>query len=63
MYVGTQGMRAGTMVRRFVTRAIGAGVQVSDFRARAAVKDAAATMGVSEHVLDHRIWRYESGRD
>ncbi|PFG41442.1 hypothetical protein ATJ88_0081 [Isoptericola jiangsuensis] len=63
MHVGTEGVKADTMIRRFVTRAVGESVRVSDIRARAAVKDAAASMGVSERVLDHRIWRYESGRD
>jgi len=62
MNVGLQGVKADTMVRRFVTRASGARQTVSVDRARAAVKAAADLIGVSHKRLDHAIWRTESGR-
>jgi hypothetical protein len=62
MLAGQDGVKADTMVRRFVTRAVGASQQVSVERARAAVREAAERLGVQQSVLDHRIWRSESGR-
>lgn len=62
MLVGQDGVKADTMLRRFVTRAVGATQQVTVERARAAVREAANLLGVSQNVLDHRIWRFESGR-
>jgi hypothetical protein len=62
MLTGQDGVKADTMLRRFVTRAVGASKQVSVDRARAAVREAADLLGVSPTVLDHRIWRRESGR-
>ncbi|MFB7797254.1 hypothetical protein [Isoptericola sp. NPDC056134] len=62
MNVGLQGVKADTMVRRFVTRAVGAQKPVSIDTARAAVKGAADLIGVSFKRLDHAIWRAQSGR-
>ena len=63
MNVGVQGVKADTMVIRFVTRAVNAPKPITVGRARTAVKDAADLIGVSYKALDHRIWKAESGRD
>ncbi len=62
MNVGLQGVKADTMVRRYVARAVGASKMVSVDRARAAVKGAADLIDVSYKRLDHAIWREESGQ-
>lgn len=59
MLVGEDGVKADTMVRRFVARATGQR-EVAAVRARAAVGEAARLLKVSSKALDHAIWRYES---
>lgn len=60
MNVGLDGSKADTMVRRFVTRAVGRTELVSPDRAQSALHAAADHLGVSRKLLDHTIWRYES---
>jgi len=52
-------VKADTMVRRFVARAVGDRA-VSVHRARQAVQGAAEVLGLAPRTLDHVIWRYES---
>ena len=59
MLTGVQGVKADTMVRRFVTAAVGASVLVSKERAESAVKAAASRLGVTERALDHAIWLHQ----
>lgn len=60
MNAGIDGVKADTMVRRFVTLALEADATVGIDRARAAVAGAAETFGVTSRTLDHAIWRYQS---
>lgn len=60
MLSGAEGVKADTMIRRFVARAVGAS-GVSDERAQRAVEGAAQLMKVDARVLDHAIWLYERG--
>ena len=62
MLAGTQGVKADTMVRRFVTTAVGAGSLVSSERAGTAVKAVAARLDVTERAFDHAIWGYQRTR-
>ncbi|GAB2472030.1 hypothetical protein [Xylanimonas ulmi] len=59
MLAGVQGVKADTMVRRFVTAAVGASVLVSKERAESAVKAAASRLGATERALDHAIWLHQ----
>jgi len=58
MLTGAVGVKADTMVRRFVAAAVGVQA-VTDERARQAVEDAARLLGVDARVLDHAIWLYQ----
>ncbi|QCW49533.1 hypothetical protein FE634_02285 [Nocardioides dongxiaopingii] len=61
MLLGHPGVKADTMVNRFVSKAIG--VKTADAkRAHGAVTGAAELLGVQARDLDHAIWRHESGR-
>lgn len=60
MLVGTEDVKPDRMILRFLTRAIG--YQPDLDQARALVRAAAAELGVTARTLDHRIWRFESGR-
>lgn len=51
--------KADTMVRRFVTAAVGAPALVSKERAEGAVKAAASRLDVTERALDHAIWLHQ----
>ncbi|PVA23703.1 heme peroxidase superfamily protein [Mycobacteroides abscessus subsp. abscessus] len=58
MLLGHDGVKADTLVTRFVTQAVGRDVsaeQVGDL-----VTDAAKELGVPATVLDHAIWRHMS---
>lgn len=59
MLAGEDGVKPDTMVRRFVTAAVGI-PEVSTERASLAVRAAADGLSVSAKALDHAIWRYES---
>lgn len=59
MLAGQDGVKPDTMVRRFVTAAVGI-PEASTERATLAVRAAADGLGVSAKALDHAIWRYES---
>lgn len=54
-----QGVKADTMVRRFVSAAVGENGLVSKDRAERAVKAAAGRLGSSQRALDHAIWLYQ----
>lgn len=61
MLLGHPGVKADTMIKRFVSEALM--VQDADpKRAHAAVMDAAKILGVRARDLDHAIWRHQSGR-
>lgn len=59
MLSGAQGVKADTMVRRFVTRAVEESGLVSKERAERAVKGAAQSFGSTQRALDHAIWLYQ----
>ena len=59
MLSGAQGVKADTMVRRFVTEAVGESGLVSMDRAERAVKAAAERFGLTQRTLDHAIWLYQ----
>ncbi len=61
MLAGIDGVKADTMVTRFVANAIGER-KVSPKRASRAVRQAAEELCVRVVELDHTIWRYQSGR-
>lgn len=58
MLTGDDGVKADTMVQRFVAAALEART-VGATRAKAAVLDAAELMRVDARILDHAIWLYE----
>ena len=63
MLLGHPGVKADTMINRFVSDAFGLDtVTVDAKRAHAAVTGAAKILGVEVRDLDHAIWRHESGR-
>jgi hypothetical protein len=61
MLLGHPGVKADTMINRFVSDAIGVNA-VDAERAHAAVTGAAQILDVQARDLDHAIWRYQSGR-
>ena len=61
MLAGTDGVKADTMVRRFVAAAVGVQA-VNDERARLAVEGAAELIDADTRVLDHAIWLYQRQR-
>lgn len=58
MLTGADGVKADTMVQRFVATSVGAPA-VSGERAKVAVIDAAALLEVDARVLDHAIWLHQ----
>lgn len=62
MLMGLPGVKSDRMVRRFVTRALGNARLVGAKEASRLVEESADALGVSYTVLDHAIWRFESGR-
>lgn len=61
MLTGDDGVKADTMVQRFVAGALGL-PSVTGERAKAAVTDAAAALRADARVLDHAIWLYQRER-
>jgi hypothetical protein len=61
MLTGDDGVKADTMVQRFVAAALEART-VGAARAKAAVLDTAELMHVDARILDHAIWLYEHER-
>ncbi|WP_121805493.1 hypothetical protein [Nocardioides mangrovicus] len=61
MLLGRTGVKADTMIIRFVSKAIGDGT-LDPKRAHGAVIGAAELLGAQARDLDHAIWRQESGR-
>ena len=61
MLTGADDVKADTWIIRYVSRVVGE--RTTPQRAAGAVKDAARALHVPATLLDHRIWRYESGRD
>lgn len=59
MLLGVPGVKADTMVVRFLTNAIGRDVSQSE--AERFVTEAASQLEVGATELDHAIWRYQSG--
>lgn len=62
MLAGVDGTKPDIMIRRFVTFAVGAEQTVGAERARAAIEGAAAELEVGMFLLDHTVWRFQSGR-
>lgn len=62
MLAGVDGTKPDVMIRRFVTSAVGAEKMVSPDRAGAAIEGAAVELKVKTFLLDHTVWRYQSGR-
>lgn len=61
MLLGHPGVKADTMINRFVSQALN--VESADSRrAHTAVTGAAQILAVQARDLDHAIWRHESGR-
>lgn len=64
MLAGVPGVKADRMICRFVGAATGLPPgDVTPQRAARAVEGAADLLGVSPSVLDHTIWRWQSGRN
>jgi hypothetical protein len=61
MLTGDDGVKADTMVQRFVAGALGL-PSVTGERAKTAVTDAAADSSIDARVLDHAIWLYQRER-
>lgn len=61
MLLGHPGVKADTMINRFVAQAVGA-ESIDSRRAHAAVTGAAQILEVAGRDLDHAIWRHQSGR-
>lgn len=61
MLLGYPGVKADTMINRFVAGALGL-EEVPARRAHAAVTGAATAMHLQARDLDHAIWRHQSGR-
>jgi hypothetical protein len=61
MLTGDDGVKADTMVQRFVAEALGL-PSVTGERAKIAVTDAAADSSIDARVLDHAIWLYQRER-
>ncbi|WP_125775955.1 hypothetical protein [Antribacter gilvus] len=59
MNAGVDGVKADTMVRRFVAQALGESGPVSVERAQAAVTGAAAELQATQKALDHAIWLFQ----
>ena len=66
MLTGQDDVKPDRMVRRFVARALGFGenaeTSVSEDKSVDLICDAAEAFGVSQRILDHEIWNYESNR-
>lgn len=61
MLLGHPGVKADTMITRFVTAALDV-PHVDAGRAHSAVSEAAFLLQVQPRDLDHAIWREQSGR-
>ncbi len=61
MLLGEPGVKADTMIRRFVAHALDL-PDVPAERARSLVQDVAGELGVSPTQLDHAIWSYQRDR-
>lgn len=61
LLTGAEDVKPDRMICRFLDRAVG--YYPKPTTARALVMAAAAELATTPRVLDHRIWRYESGRN
>ena len=61
IYIGHPGVKADTMIIRFVASALHVD-SIESTRAREAVLGAAQLLDVQARDLDHAIWRHQSGR-
>ncbi len=61
LLAGADEVKPDRMICRFVARALGCSA-VASATAAVLVREAAGLLGVPVRVLDHAIWRWESGR-
>ncbi|MPV35648.1 heme peroxidase [Georgenia subflava] len=63
MLAGVPGVKPDRMIRRFVEGAAGKSSALTDAAIATLVERAAEKLDVSSSVLDHTIWRHQSGRE
>lgn len=58
MLLGRTGIKADTMIRRFVSRALSI-ESIDPRRAALAMEQAAEQLGTEPHLLDHAVWSFQ----